>query len=420
MIINRTSVYCDRCATSHEATIERHDNEILGRVDCPVGGQRVVLSNDADIFLKIREKSEIRASGGNGCHLASVQNFLIVTNSCNCKCPVCFADAGNSLPFFIPPDEAYELGLRLKRAGGTRICLLGGEPTIHAQLCGIIKKLRTLGLTVVMASNGLVIADDPKYAAALKKSGLSKVDLQFDTFDEGTHLKMRGNTYIQKKINAAHNIMAAGLELGIVMTVTDLNLHEVARIIEYWLAFAPKLNSIALQVVSCTGRYDLPVSKNVNREQVIKEVLKIKTTPAITLEDFWPLPIFKPWNFRIHPDCAASLYLAVNDGMAKPLGAMTDIAAIQTRLKKNAMRANFFSRLIVPLYYAFKETRAGSRLELLSALAGLFQRKGKKGMVLVGVGSFVCTEFQDEQRFSCCPTSIVTRDGFVSPCSYYR
>ena len=420
MIINKTSVYCKQCAVSHEAAIERQGNVIVGLVDCPCAGQRVVLSNNADLFLMIRSKSGIPNSNGDSCRRVSLQNYISVTNSCNYKCPVCFADAGNSQTFFMPPEEAYELGLKLKMAGGKNIWLLGGEPTVHPQLPEILKKLRKLNLAITLSSNGQIIADDVKYAAALKKSGLSKINLQFDTFDENTHLKLRGNAHIRKKIQAARNTIDAGLELGICTTVTDLNLHEVPQIVEYWLAFAPALNSIAFQVVTCTGRYGLSAKTTVCREQIILELLNLKTTPAVTVEDFWPLPVFSPWNFKVHPDCAANLYLAVKGGVAKPLGAMADIGAIQFRLRQNSMRGNLFSQQIIPLYYVLKEARPRFRREVLSVLAGSLFRKGKKGIVVIGAGSFLCEEFQDEERLSCCPTSVVTREGFVSPCIYYR
>ena len=201
----------------------------------------------------------------------------------------------------------------MRRVGVKQVSLTGGEPTLHPDLPNIVRELRRRGLRVLIATNGQRFAESPKYVRLLKKRGLWKVNLQLDTLDESVHEELRGNRLVELKIRAARNVIAAGLRLGTITTVTTLNLPEVGHIVEFGLSLEPAPMSMVFQAASTAGRYSLPGNTVVDREQIIDELLRCQALREITLNDVWPLPSYRPWALRVHPDCAANIIL-LRDG----------------------------------------------------------------------------------------------------------
>jgi len=154
----------------------------------------------------------------------------------------------------------------VRDSGGRVITLTGGEPTLHEDLPRMISKARELGLIVEIATNGLVCGQDDQYATRLKKSGLARAWLQFDTLDPETHRLMRGHDHIATKMKAAKNLIKSGIRLGFVVTVTRYNCHQLGEVIDYALSLVPGFQFIVFQVAAPGGRFLLPREAMVDKE----------------------------------------------------------------------------------------------------------------------------------------------------------
>jgi MoaA/NifB/PqqE/SkfB family radical SAM enzyme len=80
--------------------------------------------------------------------------FLVVTNNCNARCPLCQywkSKPGEFLPLavleekVVPLINKYNVGLTL---------ITGGEPTLHPQLPTVIKTLEKTGTRITLITNG--------------------------------------------------------------------------------------------------------------------------------------------------------------------------------------------------------------------------------------------------------------------------
>lgn len=421
MIINTTTSFCNICGISHSSTIELYKKKIIGRVNCPRGEKLVQLSSDSKIFMEIRRKSSVDLSEKAQRNIPTMLNFIDITNACNFSCLVCGVNIRKGEKnIFLSTQEIYYRAKKLRDLGGKNLMLSGGEPTIHPELPLIIKKIRALGLHITMASNGFCLGTNKDYAKILKHSGLSKVLLQFDTFNEDVHQKLRGNKFINEKIQAAKNIVNAGLRLGIVTTVNNLNIDEVDSILEFGLSFVPKLSTIVFQTASPVGRYLLPDDSIVDREQIIKKLLNSEILQNITIDHIWPLPVFRPWGLNLHPDCAVNIILGIDNKnkTMTPLNDFLDIERVYRCMNQNKMKPHWWARNIVPLYYILTATRRGKRIVLLRHLKGLLLGGKREGAVIIGIGGHLLVDFQDEQRLARCANSQLTSSGFISPCIY--
>ncbi len=223
----------------------------------------------------------------------------------------------------------------------------------------------------------------------------------------------------EKKV-AAKRIASSGLRLGIINTITSLNICDIDSILEYCLKLAPALSFVVFNVASPRGRYELSVDTVVDRESVIKKLMSSKALGGVgSLDCFWPIPSFRPWGMEAHPDCSAIIYLLVNKRRNYPIDTIMNVDGFYKRLDNNAMNPNFFTMNIVPLYYAIRESKLSQIPKLLVYFFGALTGLGSSGMVPIAVDSFLGIDYQDEQRLARCANSHITEKGPISPCEYY-
>ena len=418
-LIADTTVQCARCGKPHPAVIERENGEVFGRVDCPSEPPKLRLSTDAGLFLALRERSRCLAQRSSTVK-RSVINLLPITDTCNFKCPVCYAACGPlANPRHLSLAEVMERARKARATGARAVCLTGGEPTMHPDLVRIVRAVRGLGFKVFLITNGYRLGTEPALARALRAAGLNKVDLQFDTLQPEVHQQLRGNTFVQEKINAARNVLAAGIRLGTVTTVTALNLAEVGKLIEFGLSLAPGLKTIMFQTAIPVGRFELKTNQIVDREQILKQVFACRALPGISLEDAWPFPHVEPWGMRVHPDCSVSLVLFRDSKGLHFAREWIDLEQLNERLHGLGTKRHWWARNWGPVRQLLASTRPGRRLAVLGNLLSFLTGRGKRSATLIAVSSACPPGFVDEARLAGCATSELRADGGVSPCACY-
>jgi uncharacterized radical SAM superfamily Fe-S cluster-containing enzyme len=190
--------------------------------------------------------------------------LLEVTQRCDLRCPVCFADAGRpgrnrrSDPSIARVEGWYR---RLLEAGGpVNVQLSGGEPTLRDDLPDIIGLGRQLGFTFFqLNTNGLRLGRDREYVHRLAEAGLSTVFLQFDGVRDDVHRALRGRGLVGHKHAAIEACAAEGLGVVLVPTlVPGVNDGDLGAIMGFALEHAPVVRGVHVQPVSYFGRYPHP------------------------------------------------------------------------------------------------------------------------------------------------------------------
>ncbi len=420
-IVGRTRVYCTACRTQHAATLERDGAMIVGRVACPVGERLVRLSSDADMYVTLRERAPIphqcREHGDETIRVC----YLDITNQCNMHCPVCYANAGpHRPPYDMPVEAAVQRAKRARRNGARSVTLIGGEPTVHPDLEALITALRQLGIRISMASNGLAFADDPGYAARLKRAGLTKVNIQFDTFRPAVHRALRGSDGIERKQEAARRVVAAGLNLGLTTTVTSLNVEETGDIVRFGLSLGPLLTTFTFRIATRAGRYEAADEvAHTDKERVLASLFESGAVPGANTDDFWPVPPFAPWRLHVHPDCGVCMVIEQRNDCVRRASELIDLAGLWQRMAACRARTGWLSRNLVPAYLILSATRRGNRLSLIRSFVEMIRRNPNRGFVFLAVADFPSREFCDLQRIGNCPAAVLTESGPVSPCWWY-
>lgn len=148
--------------------------------------------------------------------------LLEVTRRCSLNCGNCFAEGGRGrdLPLEL---IARMMDFHLAAEGGHAeiLQISGGEPTEHPEILDIIRMARSKGFGYVMLNtNGLRIARDPAFAAALAEfRGGFEVYLQFDGLDDAIYQSLRGQPLLELKRQALRHLGQNHVPATLVCTV---------------------------------------------------------------------------------------------------------------------------------------------------------------------------------------------------------
>ena len=417
--IGKTKAYCHVCQKSHNATLLQKEKNVIAKILCPDGDKEIIVSNDADIFKQMRQKAEYEEKFIPPENHKFFINQLYITDACNCSCPICYAAQDKNKSFFMSVEEAVLRAKAAKQRKAKNVMLIGGEPTIHPHLIEIIKAIRKLNVKVLIATNGLELGLNKNLAYELKNAGVYSISLQFDTLDRSTLKKMRGYENLDLKFKAIKNIQEVNLRFGLICTVSSYNENEIGELVT-WALSLPKMPTIfAFQGMAEVGRYPREAKKKITREKIINKIIDSDCLPKAKIENFWPIPFYRPLGYFVHPDCAANLFIIRKNNKISLLDDIIDFSGLFKDMHKTKVK--YFSKLVLPLtiYLFLKNTKLKNWIKMFKYLLN-FQNPGEKNnLMMIGTGAFISQDFEDNQRISRCGAAILTENGSVSLCRYF-
>lgn len=187
--------------------------------------------------------------------------LLEVTQRCDLKCPVCFADANNKVthdPDMATIEHWYR---RLLDAGGPfNVQLSGGEPCVRDDLPEIISLGRSLGFSFFQINtNGLRLARDVEFVKRLRDAGASTIFMQFDGTHDEIFAALRGRALLDQKRAAIEQCIEHDLGVVLVPTVVPgINADNIGDTLKFALHYAPGVRGVHFQPISYFGRYPQP------------------------------------------------------------------------------------------------------------------------------------------------------------------
>lgn len=330
---------CSTCYRKVEGKIVFEDDRVYLLKRCPVhGGERVLIADDVDYYRRCREvflkppempnrfNTPVRWGCPYDCGLCSDHEqhscltLIEVTDFCNLRCPVCYADSGperathRSLETI---ERMLDAVVRNERRPDV-VQISGGEPTLHPEFFRILDMARERPIEHLMVNtNGTRIASDPAFAERLAgyMPGF-EIYLQFDSLEAGPLIDLRGVDLRRTREAAIARLNELGISTTLVVTVKrGQNDGELGRILDYALQ-QPCVRGVVFQPVQAAGRFDNfdPSRDRLTLTEVRRRILE--QTEVFRPEDLIPVPC--------HPDSLAMAYALRTEGGIVPLTGMID------------------------------------------------------------------------------------------------
>lgn len=340
--IRKTRSVCPVCLKNLPAALVREeDGRIFIERCCPEHGPARALvwqgKMDFEQWLLGTEalpKDRALCCPGN-CGLCSEHEsdiccvLLEVTKRCNLCCRYCFANGGGAADE--PSIDILKSAIRdiAERCGKPLLQLSGGEPTLRDDLPELVRYAKEVGCSYVqLNTNGLRLAEDPAYAAALADAGLDIVFLQFDGTRDEIFKTLRDRPLLQKKLEAIR--VCGGLHLGVTLVPTvvkGVNDGDLGALVKLAISLAPAVRGIHFQPVSFFGRY--PHRPDEDRYTLDRLMDDLSEQAKIPIESFMP-------SRCDHPLCGFhASFLIEQDGTLRPLSSLAHSSRSRGSAKDN-------------------------------------------------------------------------------------
>jgi uncharacterized radical SAM superfamily Fe-S cluster-containing enzyme len=323
--------------------IDRSRNEIWMTKHCDRHGDfQDLISTDANEYLRADQfaqkgtgvQSPISYTDGEcptRCGLCyeheskTVLAIIDVTNRCNMRCPVCFANAGASGYLYEPTlgqiERMLEAATRVNYPKGIHaLQLSGGEPTVREDLPEIVRIAKLHDINhIEVNTNGLKVGDPDRgqdYLRTLVDAGVSTLYLQFDGLTPASRLLARvpgsdetgrsmskegrmklAEYYTGRQLNVVPNARKIGFE-SIVLVVTlqrGVNDDQMGDVLRYAGENSDVVRCVNFQPVSMAGRMDRNKIRlvRITNADVVNGVER-QTGGQIRGNDFYPIPVEVP------------------------------------------------------------------------------------------------------------------------------
>ncbi len=474
----KTASLCPECKKVIPATIEDDGGKVVMRKYCPEHGNfEDVVFSDTELYLEVekwtfgdgRGVSNPGVIGAVHCphdcglcdqHASHTSMANIdLTNRCNLKCPICFANA-NVQGYVAEPTFEEVVGMmRTLRAQRPVPCQFiqfsGGEPTMHPDWFRILKKAKEMGFSHIQAAtNGIKFAN-LEFAQKSAEAGLHTLYLQFDGLNDDIYRATRGVPLLDIKMRAIENCRKAGLHIVFVPTIVKgWNDNQIGDIVRLAVKNVDIVTGISFQPVAFTGR----ISKEERERQrftladMAHEVSK-QTGWTDPHRDWLPLASISAFSnlqsalkgapatsFTCHPHCSIGTFLFVDpDGNPTPIMEFLDLKNMLKEVNELAGKVKatrFKSYTKVKAFFALKKyfnadkAPKGLTFErFLASIDGYRDKKYARGKeyghkytyptVFVAGMHFMDDYNYDLSRVQRCVIHYSAPNGFLYPfCSY--
>jgi len=384
---------------------------------------------------------------------------LDLTNRCNMKCPICFANANQAGYVYEPSYDEIVKMMQVLRDSKPVPCpaiqFAGGEPTIYPRFVDVVKKAKEMGFAQIqVATNGIKFAEDFEFLKASADAGLNTIYLQFDGMNDDIYMISRARKMLDIKMKVVENVRKLEKRPSIVLVpvvVKGVTNSQVGPIFSYALENSDVIRGINFQPVSFTGR--------INMEELAKQRYTLpdlvadfesQTNGQIKKSDWFPVPSVVPIStlataiigepkvtFTTHPHCGIATYLFIKDkDHVVPLTQFVDVEPLFKELyelskKAERSKVKFPSKLkaisLMKKYMHEDKMPEGldmmSFLKLLSAVMGDQSKQSLANfswkMMMIGGMHFQDLYNYDIERVKRCAIHYVVPDGRIIPfCAY--
>ncbi|HYP01667.1 MAG TPA: radical SAM protein, partial [Pyrinomonadaceae bacterium] len=336
-----------------KAQIVEEDGRIVMRKTCAKHGEFVDVMATSPEFLQRIESlfygRDFRAAEDAHVHRHGTSDIKFgrgavltvdLTNRCNMMCNPCFMDANQvgyvHEPTFEDTKAILDRAVSFKPRRQVIILFSGGEPTLSPYYLEAVAYAKKIGFyRILAATNGIRFAEDIEFCRQAKEAGQHGVYLQFDGVSEEKNKHRGVGNLFDVKQKAIDNLAEVGIKVTLVTTIVNtINNDAIGQIVEFAAKNIDKIQTIAFQPVSFTGRdEDVPDDVRIQQRYTLADMatdLEKQLGGELKAQrDWFPLSSYSaftsvmdmlqgadaPWGWsscNCHPNCGVFTLMVVN------------------------------------------------------------------------------------------------------------
>jgi uncharacterized radical SAM superfamily Fe-S cluster-containing enzyme len=458
--LKETRSICPECHLVLPARLFERQGRVIITKTCPVHGYyEDVYWSDFEQWQRVRRYSTLgdglenpRTRTVQGCpydcgicpnHKShTVLAIIDVTNRCNLKCPICFANAA-AVGYVYEPSLEQIYGMIDNLAANRPVPvkalqLSGGEPTLRDDLPEVVRYAHSVGIPhVEVNTNGVRTARDPAYLRELCRSGVSSFYLQFDGVTPEPYEVTRGLDLFPLKLRSLENFRSEGHDstILVVTLVRGVNDNQIGDIVDFAARNHDIVRCINVQPVSITGRIDR--SKLADYRITIPDFMRLveeQTNGQVRRSDFFPVPTVVPFasavgalkgrrypEFTMHEHCGMATFVFVDGEKLTPITRYVNIDAFMHSMDEvyGLANAGKRTRARLKMIESFRHVKVGVLGSLISGVIrqGSYEALGRlmHKVIMISAMHFMDPYNLDLERVERCGIHYAVPDGRIVP-----
>ena len=156
--------------------------------------------------------------------------YLYITEACQLRCEHCYMGERLDRALKMPLPKIVDTLSTWRRLGGSKLTVLGGEPTLHPHYCEVIRLSRQLGYEHVITTTN---AQKPalRRFRQLTPDDFAYVQVSLDGGSQETHDAVRGAGTFDQALETTRELAERGFDVRIICTVNKANERDVLQLL---------------------------------------------------------------------------------------------------------------------------------------------------------------------------------------------
>lgn len=156
--------------------------------------------------------------------------WLNIDRRCNLRCVWCYARAQGYGKCDMSLETVRKYMVLAAELGARSVVLIGGEPTLHPDFFKIIEIIRSAGLKVFLATNGVKFSDK-EFLNKTINAGVSSAVISFKAANRKMFLEETGTDLFDDQVKAVQNVVVSGMNNIVSITACENQMNNFDEMI---------------------------------------------------------------------------------------------------------------------------------------------------------------------------------------------
>jgi len=157
--------------------------------------------------------------------------YLYITEACQLRCEHCYMGERLDRALKMPLPRIIDTLATWRRLGGSKLTVLGGEPTLHPDYCTSIRAAKQLGYEHVITTTNAQAPALRKFRQ-LEPEDFAYVQVSLDGGSPSSHDAIRGAGTFNSALTTTAELTKRGFDTRIICTVNQANREDALQLLD--------------------------------------------------------------------------------------------------------------------------------------------------------------------------------------------